>query len=145
MCSFCAIIIKRSKILQLIDARTRNLNASVYILSINWYIRSDCEMWQHIVTAEGVGACYRRKVQQCSLRLIYTYGTRFFKWRKNEGGSKILNWGGGTLRFRVLLCCVNELGVFFGRLIQSAAITFMFIQSMNVRIQKYIHYQWKGK
>ena len=47
--------------------RTRNLNASVYILSINWYIRSDCEMWQLIVTAEGVGVRYIRDVQQYSL------------------------------------------------------------------------------
>ena len=59
--------------------RTRNLNASVYILSIKWYLRSDCEMWQHIVTAEGVGARCRRNVQQYLLILIYTYGTRFIK------------------------------------------------------------------
>ena len=93
--------------------KTRNLNASVYILSINWYIRSDCEMWQHIVTAEGVGARYRRNVQQYMLILIYTYGTWFIKWRKNEGGSKSLNWGKGTLRFRVFLCCINELEYFW--------------------------------
>ena len=67
--------------------RTQNLNASVYISSINWYIRSDCEMRQHIVTAEGVGAI----VQLYLLILIYAYGTRFIKWRKNEGGSKIVN------------------------------------------------------
>ena len=75
--------------------RTRNLNASVYILSINWYIRSNCEMWQHIgslCTAEGVGARYRRNIQQYLLILIYTYGTQLINWRKNEEGSKILNW-----------------------------------------------------
>ena len=93
--------------------RTRNLNASVYILSINWYVRSDCEMRHPIVTAEGVGARYRCNVQQHLLILIYPYGTRFINWRKNEGGSKILNWGRGTLRFRVLLCCVNELEYFW--------------------------------
>ena len=94
-------------------SRTRNLNASVYILSINWYIRSDCEMWQRTVATEGVGARYRCNVQQYLLILIYTYGTQFIKWRKNEGGSKILNWGRGTLRFRVLLCCMRRwTGVF---------------------------------
>ena len=96
--------------------RTQNLNASVYILSINWYILSDCEnseKWQHIVTTAGVGAHYRRNVQQYLLILIYTYGTQFIKWRKNEGRSKILNWGRGTMRFRFLLCCVNELEYFW--------------------------------
>ena len=52
--------------------RTRNLNASVYILSINWYKQSDYEMWQNIGTAEGAGACYRRNVQQYLLILLYT-------------------------------------------------------------------------
>ena len=42
--------------------RTRNLRVSVYILCINWYIQSDCEMWQHIATAEGGGARYRRNI-----------------------------------------------------------------------------------
>ena len=55
--------------------RTPNLNASVYIMSINWYIRSNYEMWQHIVTTEWVGARYRCNVQQYLLILIYTYGT----------------------------------------------------------------------
>ena len=34
-------------------------------------------MWQHIVTAEGVGARYRTNVQQYLLTLIYTNGTHF--------------------------------------------------------------------
>ena len=93
--------------------RTQNLNASFYIYSLNWYIWSNCEMWQLKIPAEEVGVRYRRDVQQYSLILIYPYGTLFFKWRKNEGGSKILNWGRGTLRFRVLLCCVNELEYFW--------------------------------
>ena len=59
--------------------RTRNLNASVYILGLNWYIQSDCEIWQHKVTAEGVGELYRRDVQQYLLILVYTYGTRVIK------------------------------------------------------------------
>ena len=71
-------------------------------------------MWQHMVSAKGVCACYRHNVQQYYLLiLICTYGTRFIKWRKNEWGSSILNLGRGTLRFRVLLCCVNELEHFW--------------------------------
>ena len=92
--------------------RTRNLSASVYILSINWYIWSDFEMGQHIFTAEGVGTCYRRNGQQHLFILIYAYGTRFIKWRKNGGGSNILNWGRGTLRFRVLLCSSMSWSIF---------------------------------
>ena len=73
--------------------KTQNFNASVYILSINWYVQSDCEMWQYneyIITAGWVGARYRRNIQQYLLILIYTHGTQFIKWRKNEGGSKKL-------------------------------------------------------
>ena len=70
-------------------------------------------MWQHIVTAEGVGARYRRDEQQYLLILMHTYGTRFIKWCKNEGGSKILNWWRGTFVFCVHLCCVNELEYFW--------------------------------
>ena len=93
--------------------RTQNLNASVYILSINWYIRSDWEMWQHIVAVEEMGARYRHNVQQDLLKLIYMYRTRFIKWRKNEGGSKILNWGRGVMIFCDLPCCINELEYFW--------------------------------
>ena len=71
------------------------------------------DMWQHIVIAEGVGARYGRNIQHYLLILIYMYRARFIKWRKNEGGSKILHWGRGTLRFRALLCCVNELDSIF--------------------------------
>ena len=49
-------------------------------------------MLQHIVTAEGVGARYRRNVQQYLLILIHSYGTGstgFIKCRKNKGVSKM--------------------------------------------------------
>ena len=72
---------------------------SFYISLILWPLK-DCSAFQ------------RRNVQQYLLLLIYTYGTQYIKWRKNEGGSKILNCGRGTLRFRVLLCWS-----IFGRLI----------------------------
>ena len=109
--------IKLSKTLQLIDANIEGHGISMRqftFLSINWYIWSDCEMWQHIVTAEGV---------RYLLILIYTYGTQFIKWRKMEGGSKIFNWGRGICKlthwYSVSFNVPSMSWCIFGRLIKS--------------------------
>ena len=50
------------------------LFVSVYILSLNRYIPSDLKMWQYKVKAEGVGARFRRNVQQYLLKIdIYIW------------------------------------------------------------------------
>ena len=70
-----------SRFVQLYHAQSwkKILFASVYVLSFNGYKQSDREMRQYKITADVVGARYRRKVQQYLLILIYKYGTRFIR------------------------------------------------------------------
>ena len=51
------------------------LFVSVYILSLNRYKPSDREMWQYKVTAEGMGARYKRNM--LVLILLYVWNPVF--------------------------------------------------------------------
>ena len=70
------VSIKRSKIRQLIDATYKDTESQCVSLHSEYklvYIWSDCEMWQHIVTDEGVGARYSRNVQHYNSICWYWY------------------------------------------------------------------------
>ena len=103
--------INRSKILQLVDAKQKEPESQCVSLHLEYKLvyTKRVRDGQHIVTAGWGGAHYRRNVQQYLLIMIHRYRTQFIKWRKNLGRSKILSWERGTLRFSVLLCCINEL------------------------------------
>ena len=77
------------------------------------HIHRGTSAWLLVYCAAADVSPYRHNTQQYLLILIDMYGTWFISWHKNDGRSKILNWGRGTLWFCVLLCCVNELEYFW--------------------------------